>query len=79
MTLGRRQDNLTVSELEALRGATQAGNAIEDRLIISDQSGAPMQSRITLFRETAFGAGPPHAIGTALAEKYAPGSLRTAT
>jgi len=77
LALGRRRTSLTNSELEAVRHAMDGGKAIEDRLIIRDLFGRPIQGRITLFRETDFGAGPLHAIGIALAENYVQTSLRT--
>lgn len=77
IAIGRRRPPPTESERDVLKGAMQAGKVVEDRLLIHDQSGLPMNGRITLFRETDFGADPLHAIGIALPEQYVQASLRT--
>lgn len=69
-TLVRREDDLTPAERETLAVAMEAGEAVENRLVILDASGTPMHGRVTQLHESDFGGGPLHSIGIAMALEY---------
>jgi hypothetical protein len=77
LAIGRRRNVLSEAERGAALSDMKVGKAIEGRLAIRDQSGGPIEGRITMFRETDFGDGPLHAIGVVLAEQYVEASSRT--